>query len=750
MPLAEGTRLGRYRVGAPLGAGGMGEVYRAVDERLGRTVAIKVIGSALASDPLRQERFEREARAIAALNHPHVCAIHDIGQHDAVSFIVMELLDGEPLSARLERGPLSRADAVALGLTVLETLGALHERGFVHRDLKPANIFLTPHGVKLLDFGLARSTSPDPLDSTITQPGIVLGTPRYMSPEQLRGGVADQRSDLFSAAAVIYEALAGHPPFQGGSAVDVVHAVAYVDAPPLPPDVAPAAVDRVLRRAMAKAADDRYADAAAFAAALRSAGETSAATVDVPVAPAPITRIMVLPFRLLRPDPETDFLGFSLPDAVAASLATVDSLVVRSTHAAAHGGGALDLKAMSEQAGVDAVVTGTLLRVAQEVRVTAQLVEVPQGSVTWSHAVQAPVHDLFQLQDALTNAIVSSLHVPLTAREHRALRRDVPASASAYELYLRGNQLMMDSSRWRDVRALYEQAVALDPGYAPAWARLGRVLRVLAKYGTSNTAEMRARAERAFERALALNPDLAMAHHLYAHFEAEIGRASDAMVRLLTRARAWQSDPDLFAGLTTVCRYVGLLDESVAAFERARQLDPAVRGSVAYTHLMRQDFAKVIETDDGTPAYAALLARCRMGPESQRAAIEECKAIEQSTQEGIALVAATYRLAITGPLDELVATARRVVETSGFSDPEGLYLPGMFAAHAGAHDLALDLLERAVMGGFHCPASMRNDPYWDGVRQSPTFTRLLAVAEAGSARARDAFVRAGGDAMLRR
>ena len=160
---------------------------------------------------------------------------------------------------------------------------------------------------------------------------------------------------------------------------------------------------------------------------------------------------------------------------------------------------------------------------------------------------------------------------------------------------------------------------------------------------------MRSRAERAFERALALNPDLAMAHHLYAHFEAEIGRAGDAMVRLLTRARAWQSDAELFAGLTTVCRYVGLLDESLAAFERARQLDPDVRSSVAFTHFMRQDFSKVVETDSGSPGFAALLARCRMGPSGVDAAIEECRRIEQSTQGGIALVAAAYRLAITGP-----------------------------------------------------------------------------------------------------
>jgi TolB-like protein len=746
MPLAQGTLLGRYRIGAPLGAGGMGVVYRAQDERLGRPVAVKVMTDALAPDPERLERFEREARAIASLNHPHVCAIHDIGQQDGVAFIVMELLDGEPLSARLARGPVPCTEALSLGLTMLETLGALHARGFVHRDLKPANIFLSTHGLKLLDFGLARSTVGD---LAITQPGVILGSPRYMAPELLSGGAADQRSDLFAAAAVMYEALAGRPAFDGASIAEVAHSVVYADPPPLAPGAVPVTLDQALRRGLAKSPADRFADAAAFASALRATGDQAATTTEVERR-LPVTRLIVLPFRQLRTDPETDFLGFGLADAVATALASLDSIVVRSTHAVALAPGAgLDPRALAEQAAVDAAITGTLLRAGSEVRVTAQLVELPHGSVAWSHAMQAPVHDLFQLQDALTHAIVSSLHVPLTEREHRALRRDVPASASAYELYLRGNQLMADTSRWADVRALYEQAVALDPGYAPAWARLGRVLRVLAKYGTSGTAETKARAERAFERALALNPDLAMAHHLYAHLEAETGRAGDAMVRLLTRARAWRADPDLFTGLTTVCRYVGLLDESLAAFERARELDPAIRSSVAYTHFMRQEFARAVETDTGSPPYAAAAARCRMGGDEGRAGVEQCREIERSAPGGMGLVAAMYRLAVTGPLDELLVTLRRMPETSGFTDPEGFFLRAMFVAHAGLRDEAVDLLERAVSGGYYCPSAMRDDPYLDGVRDTPTFARLLGVAEAATARAREAFVRAGGQAILR-
>ena len=268
---------------------------------------------------------------------------------------------------------------------------------------------------------------------------------------------------------------------------------------------------------------------------------------------------------------------------------------------------------------------------------SAQLVEVPQGSVVWSRTIQAPVQDLFQLQDALTHAIVSSLHVPLAAREHHARRKDVPISAAAYELYLRGNQLMNDSARWADVRKLYEQALELDPGYAPAWARLGRMLRVMAKYSGTAAEGDRLKAERAFERALALNPDLSMAHHFYAHLEVEMGRATDAMVRLLTRARARGNDPELFAGLVTTCRYCGLLDESVAAFEAAQRLDPSVHTSVAYTFYVRGDYQRVIDTDSGSPPYAALLARYRLDPEGARPRSTETERL--AMYEGVRLVA---------------------------------------------------------------------------------------------------------------
>jgi serine/threonine protein kinase/tetratricopeptide (TPR) repeat protein len=749
MALAAGTSLGPYRILSLLGRGGMGEVYHAADDRLGRSVAVKVLPSEFAADADRRVRFEREARAIAAINHPNICAIYDVGREGDIAFLVMELLEGESLADRLRRGPLEYETAHPIAITMLETLAAVHERGLIHRDLKPANIFLTRHGVKLLDFGLARERKGAAVpDSGATLPGVVMGTPRYLAPEQLRGQAVDERTDVFAAASVIYEMLTGRPAFERASLVDVLHAVTYDEVAPLPSELAPAHVDHAVRRALSKDPAERPPGAAAFAAALRGAFDTPTAPVSISPALPAATRVIVLPFRMLRADADTDFLAFSLPDAVGAALSRLESVVVRSTLSAQSGPGMPDLQALARQVQVDAVVTGSLLRAGSELRLSAQLVSVPDGAILWSHTIQAPVHDLFQLQDALTHAVVSALHVPLSARDHRALRQDVPSSPVAYELFLRANELATQAAHWVEARALYEQAVSLDPGYAPAWARLGRVLRVIGKFGGRAAADQQARAERAFERALALNPDLPTAHYLYAHLEAETGRALDAMVRLLTRARSRPSDSELFAGLVTTCRYCGLLDEAIAAGERVRRLDPTTRTSVCYAHYMKGDYRATIATDDGSPQFATSLARLRIGEDAEAMAFME--ALERdSPHEGVRIVTRGYRMAIAGQIDSLAETIKAMVE-SGFTDPEGYFLLAAFVAKHGVIELAMATLARSVHGGFCCPTPMREDPYFEPIRGLPAYAALLKRAEAVQAEAREAFARAGGLGVLGR
>src|SRR6185369_10362103 len=248
-------RIGHYAIAHKLGAGAMGVVYEARDERLERTVAVKTMSS-VAHDETARKRFWREARAAASVNHPNVCHIYEVGEDDGELFIAMELLDGEPLERRLQRGPLSVADTVPIGLEMLDALHALHARGVVHRDLKPSNVFVTPHGVKLLDFGLARPSDEQArvmgAVTELTGTGMMVGTPRYMAPEQVTGDVVDARGDLFAAGAILFEMLAGRPAFAGKNAVEILHATLNEQPPALTGSPAVAAVDRVIRRALSK------------------------------------------------------------------------------------------------------------------------------------------------------------------------------------------------------------------------------------------------------------------------------------------------------------------------------------------------------------------------------------------------------------------------------------------------------------------------------------------------------------------
>src|SRR5262245_16149821 len=542
----------------------MGIVYEARDERLERAVALKTMS--LPGDAEGRQRFWREAKAAASVNHPNVCQLYEIGEDQGELFIAMELLEGESLGERLRRGALDVSEAVKVALAVLGALDALHARGIVHRDLKPSNVFLTPHGVKLLDFGLARPTdaddSPFPAPATeLTRTGMVLGTPRYMAPEQVTGESLDARSDLFALGAILFEMLAGRPAFGGRNAIEILHATLHEQPPALSGSPAVAAVDRVIRRALAKRPAERPASAQEMAAELRAVDGMEGTGAKV-LARA-LTRLVVLPFRMLRPDPETDFLAFSLPGAIATSLSGIGSLVVRSSATAARfAGEAPDLKALAAEADVDRVVMGTLLRAGDQLRAVAQLVEAPGGTLLTSYTVQSSLGDLFQLQDDIAQRVVQALSLPLGGDSSPT--PDAPHNARGYELYLRANELGRSYDQLPKARELYERCVELDPRFAPAWARLGRCHRVIGKY-VLPTPDSDARAEAALRRALELNPRLSVAHKLYAQLESDLGRSQRALARLLGEATRHGNDPELFAGLVHACRYCGLYPQALAA-----------------------------------------------------------------------------------------------------------------------------------------------------------------------------------------
>ncbi|HTK68398.1 MAG TPA: FlgO family outer membrane protein [Candidatus Eisenbacteria bacterium] len=736
-------RIGSFRILDRLGEGGMGVVYAAQDERLQRRVAIKMIRD---DSGLREarDRFWREARSAAKLNHPNVCQIYDVGEEGSDLWIAMELLEGEPLASRMARDRISLNEAGPIVLGILAALDALHRHQIVHRDLKPSNVFLTSHGVKLLDFGLARpiEDSAQVTTTNLTRTGIVVGTPRYMSPEQWKREPIDARSDIFAVGVILYEMISGTPAFPGQSPGEIRHAALFDQPAALSGPPAVMAVDRVIQRAISKDSADRYPAAQAMADELRSALRLLEAG-DAPRVRA-VTRLIVLPFRALRPDPDCDFLTFSLPDAITGSLAGIDSLVVRSSLTAAKFTSATpDLKQIAEETEVDLVLTGTLMRAGDKVRVNTQLLDAATGTVAWTLSTQASMGDLFELQDGLARHIVESLSLPLSARERGSLQKDVPVSAKAYEFYLRANQLAWTSDGWTLARDLYLKCLEADPKYAPAWAQLGRIYRVMAKYLEDNPKENLLRAADAFHRALEINPDLSLAHNLYVYLEVEMGRATEAMTRLLDRARDRPSEAGLFAGLVQACRYCGLLDASLAAAERALRLDPNIPTSITYTHWMSGDYERAMQLRSNDLPFIRGYSLMSLGRN------EEALEVFAQMKDMIHLPGfgrSMYHL-LVGNRENSLADIRSVLR-SAFLDPEGIYFIARGLAYWGELEESLRTLDRVVEGGFYCDQTMARDPWLDPMRTTPEFVRILRRAESLRRGAIAAYLEHQGDRIL--
>jgi TolB-like protein len=467
-----------------------------------------------------------------------------------------------------------------------------------------------------------------------------------------------------------------------------------------------------------------------------------------PSATPPRTRLVVLPFRILRSDAETDFLASSLPDAIAASLSGLESLLVRSTVAASRFASEVpDLRAMAEALDVNVVLVGSILRGDNRVRITTQLVEAPGGALVWTHTSEASLERIFELQDDLARRVVESLSLPLSVRDHRALRHDVPASGKAYEQYLRANRLSEDGGTWDAARDLYLESIRGDPDYAPTWARLGRMYRLMAKYGAGDARECGALAEESFTHALALNPELSVAHHLSAQLDLDLGRPREALLRLLGRAREHRADPQLFAGLVQACRYCGLLTESLAADRRARALDPSVLTSVAYTHWAVGDYAAALDAirNDTDPFRAVVLATLDR-PEEALATIEESarRSVGYPTQ------AAYVELVRASLLRQRAAfrSSSEQIFRSTFRDPEGFIYMAISAMEMKQPSIALTSLARAVDQGFACFPHLDQEPAFQPLKGDAVFARLRAETQRRHGEAVDAFTAVGGPAIL--
>ena len=569
MTLSAGGRLGPYQIVSPLGAGGMGEVYRARDTRLNRDVAIKVLTERLAADGSHRARFEREARAVAAVSHPNIMAIHDFGEEGGVFFAVTELLEGETLRERMLHERLSWRRAVEIGGAIADGLTAAHEKGIVHRDLKPDNVFVTSGGlVKILDFGLARSEpaptaghSSVPTETAATQAGTVMGTVGYMSPEQVGGNPADARSDIFSFGCVLYGMLAGRRAFDAGSPGKTMAAILRDQ----PPEIAasgvqmPVALGRIVTRCLEKNPGERFQTARDLAFALREVSGATAPVSDFAAPPPPLpgpaarprrwwpvgvalagvlaaalwldlggvrTRFLdpggtagprsvaVLPLANITGDPGQDYFADGMTEELIMDLAKIANLRVTSRTSVTGLNTKKKIPEIARELGVDYIVEGSVMRDGSKIKVTAQLIDGATDKHLWADSFQGDARDVLTLQGEVAQAIARQVGAKLTPQGHAQLAGMRPVNPAAYDAFVRGRYLWgkRDVASLREGIRSFQAAIDADPTYAPAYAGMADCYGQLGYGSFVSPEDSFPLAKAAAQKALELDPNLAEAH----------------------------------------------------------------------------------------------------------------------------------------------------------------------------------------------------------------------------------------------
>ena len=642
-----GRTLGHYRVSAQLGAGGMGEVYQAHDNRLGRDVALKVLPASVSADPSRLERFQREARALAALDHPNIVTIYSVEEVEGVHFLTMELVRGSDLDSARRQGqwPLSRLVEIARQLA--SALEAAHERGVIHRDLKPANIMLTDDGrVKVLDFGLAKQidTRTDADETALqTESGIVMGTAPYMSPEQVQGQALDQRSDIFSLGIVLHELATGQRPFRGPNPAALSSAILRDDPPPITSvdGRLPDALADVVLRCLRKEPRDRFQTAGEAGVALamlegRSASGTSAARPTVKT-------VLVLPFVNRSPDPENEYFADGLTEEVIADLSGLSALRVISRNSTMTlKGTTKDSRTLAKELSVTHLVTGSVRRSGQALRVTAELVDALTDSPVWSDKYSGTVEDVFGIQEEISRKIVDALRLTLTASEERKRVARPTENPFVWECYQRARQEMY---RWTPesferAHRLVDDALAIVGEDPLLFAAKGQICWMGVNTNLSPAEEGLSRASEYAKRALALDPDLPLAIGLRGLVAGLGGRPEAALPDL---HRAYGLSPGDANLLTELCRYSNTsgLRSHRTLVDRAVQIDPLT----PITWLVVSTYHWVNgHTDD--IAAAAL------------------RAVEMAPAASMLHVVGGWQVAAAGRRDDAVAILERVARTA--------------------------------------------------------------------------------------
>ncbi|HEY7862894.1 MAG TPA: protein kinase [Thermoanaerobaculia bacterium] len=711
MALKAGSRLGPYEILAPLGAGGMGEVYEAQDTRLARRVALKVLPEAVAGNAERQARFEREARAAAAINHPNIVTLYSIEEIDGVRFLTMELVEGDTLERGISGPGRSLEEILELAEPIAEALAAAHEKGIAHRDLKPGNVMVGSDGrVRVLDFGLARlysgrveddATKAETL-SALTEEGAILGTVPYMSPEQLRGEAADARSDIFSFGILLYELATGTHPFPGATPAETISMILR-DEPPAAsarnPGL-PATLDSLIRRCLAKHPEQRPVSASDLREELRR--------LRGGAAPQALPSIAVLPFADMSPEHDQDYLCEGIAEEIINVLSRVEGLRVVSRMSSfqfkATGG---DSREIGRRLGVRHLLEGSVRKAADRLRITAQLIETSGGYHVWSERFDRKLEDIFAIQDEIAESTARAMRLQLAERAGPAAPKP---NVEAYETYLRAWQFFhrLGPKNVSHARQLLRRATEIDPGYARAWAAIAEVTSFYYQWHGSDPADLD-EADAASRRALTLDPESAEAHAARAMVASLRGDRTGAREEF---EKAVTADPGRYETLYEFARFCvleGRREEAARYFERAAAVRPE---EYQCKFLAGQTYEELGRREE-------MLSACQRGLDAAR------KNLELNPDDVRALYLGASALRRIGRSEEGLEWSRRVRELEP-ENPTVWYATACFLSQIGDKDGALASLEHAISHDFGQRAWIERDPDLASLRGDPRFEAILA------------------------